>query len=89
MSDAGIAGHVQTRPAVRQWVRPTNRSRIAWAAMMRAGIAKFGFASGPADHHTYRHPFTDRHLPPGPGFGDWAGGPKDRYETQVNMRRPR
>jgi hypothetical protein len=51
-----------------------NGSMIAWAAVMRAGIGKLVFASSPVDHQTYRHPFTDRHLLPGPGFGDLVTG---------------
>jgi hypothetical protein len=77
VSDAGIAGQVQTAPCCTSRGFGDNRSRIAWAAVMRAGIAKFAkfvFASGPADHHTYRHLFTDRHLLPGPGFGDRVTG---------------
>jgi hypothetical protein len=81
MSDAGIAGQVQTRPAARHVGSTDNGSGIAWAAVMRAGIGKFVFASSPVDHQTDRHPFTDRHLPAGPGFGDRVTGYWDRYET--------
>jgi hypothetical protein len=74
VSDGGIAGQVQTRPAVRHAGSTDNRSKIAWAAMMRAGIGKFVFASSPVEHQTYGHPFTDRHLLPGTGFGDRVTG---------------
>jgi len=46
VSDAGIAGNVQTRPALRHMGSTDHRSRIAWAAKVRAAIAKFVFASG-------------------------------------------
>jgi hypothetical protein len=69
MSDAGIPRAGATRPAVRHVGSTDNGSTIAWAAVMRAGIAKFVFASSPVDHQTYRHPFTDRHLLPGLAIG--------------------
>jgi hypothetical protein len=85
VSNGGIAGQVQTRPAVRHVGSADNRSRIAWAAVMRTGIGKFSSASSPADHQAYRHPFTDRYLLPGPGFGERLTG--YRYETFVDVRR--
>jgi len=36
---------------------------------MRAGIeGSYSQAAQPADHQTYRHPFTDRRLLPGQGL---------------------
>ena len=74
MSDGGIHRQVQSRSAVRHVGSTDNGSRIAWAAVIRAGIGKFVFADDPVDHQTYRHPFTDRHLLPEPGFGDRVTG---------------